>query len=428
MPHRPGTHGRRLISNISSKGFDLNARSRVPSRAQLLVVAVCCLLGAGALSTPAAAFAPAASRTHTVTIGVIAPIDAGLTSFGQGIRDSVRLAVKQANATKPIKGWRVTVRVLDDSSDPVKGKAAATKLAADPNVVAVVGPYNSGVAQAMLPVLVKRGIALVSPSNTLTSLTLGDDPAQPTRAFPNYFRLVAPDSLQANFLATRARALGFSNAAVVSETKAVSKGLADAFATAFTAAGGTVSVQQTVPDGATTFTDFLTATAPASPDLLFFGGEYNVGATLRSAATGAGISVPLMGGDGINDPAFITGAGPAAEGSYASGVGLPLAQLPGAAKFQAAYTAAGFTTEPSDYGPYAYDATNAVIEVLRKPLSGKQKLPSDIRAQVVTRLQATDTAGITGPVAFDQYGDTRNARFTLYRVEGTPLAWTPAAP
>ena len=179
----------------------------------------------------------------------------------------------------------------------------------------------------------------------------------------------------------------------MSETKAVSKGLADAFAAAFTAGGGTVSVQQTVPDGATTFDDFLPAAAAASPGLIFFGGEYQVGATLRAAATAAGITVPLMGGDGINDPAYITGAGPSAEGSYASGVGVPIANLPGAVKFRAAYKAAGYKAEPTDYGPYAYDATNLVIAALRKPLSGKQTLPSSIRKEVVTRLQGTDAEG-----------------------------------
>ena len=124
----------------------VRARTALPLMLAVIAVACCGLLGAGPL--PAAA-----APSHTVTIGVIAPIDGGLTSFGQGIRNSVQLAVKQANASEPIKGWTIKVRVLDDSSDPDKGAAAAKKLAADPNVVAVVGPYNSGVAQSVLPVL-----------------------------------------------------------------------------------------------------------------------------------------------------------------------------------------------------------------------------------------------------------------------------------
>ena len=220
------------------------------------------------------------------------------------------------------------------------------------------------------------GSRSVSPSNTLTSLTLGADSTKPVRPYDNYFRLVGADSAQAVFLADQARKLGYTKVAVVSETKAVSSGLADQFAAAFTKAGGTVTVRTTVPDGADNFTDFINAAAPTTPGLLFFGGEYNVAATLRTQATAAGLTVPLMGGDGMNDPSYITGAGAAAAGSYASGVGVPLAQLPGAAKFLAEYKAAGFTTQPSDYGPYAYDAANAVIATLQKALKGKTSLPS----------------------------------------------------
>ncbi|HXY92355.1 MAG TPA: branched-chain amino acid ABC transporter substrate-binding protein [Acidimicrobiia bacterium] len=390
-----------------------------------LVAALLAVGLSGAVVATAGTDAGAASKPRTLTIGVIAPIDAGLTSFGQGIRNSVQLAVDQADADKTIPGWTVKLRVLDDSSDPAKGKAAAAKLAADPNVVAVVGPYNSGVAEQAAPVLAKRGIALVSPSNTLTSLTLGADPTHPKRPWKTYFRLVGPDSLQAEFLASKAHALGFSSAAVVSETKAVSKGLADRFADAFTADGGTVTVHQTVPDNATDFTTFLQAAAPTTPSLIFFGGEYNVAATLRTAATSAGLTVPVMGGDGMNDPAYISGAGAAAAGSYASGVGAPLATLPGANEFLAAYNQAGFTSAPTDYGPDAYDAANAVLAALKPVLQGKQSLPSNTRASVVSGLQKTHTTGVTGDISFDSYGDRVDPTFTLYTVAGSPLAWTP---
>jgi branched-chain amino acid transport system substrate-binding protein len=182
-----------------------------------------------------------------------------------------------------------------------------------------------------------------------------------------------------------------------------------------------------VPDGATSFTDFIDAAVPTAPSLLFFGGEYNVAAALRKAATAAGLTVPLMGGDGMNDPAYIAGAGDDAAGSYASGVGVPLARLDGAAKFRAAYKAAGFSSKPTDYGPYAYDATNAIIAALRRPLRDRKQLPANARALVVSGLQAGGTTGITGPVSFDDFGDATNPTFTLYRVEGTPLAWKPVS-
>ncbi|MSX87820.1 MAG: ABC transporter substrate-binding protein, partial [Actinobacteria bacterium] len=207
------------------------------------------------------------SSTKVVSIGVLAPIDGGLTDFGRGIRNSVELAVREANAAKAVPGWTISVNAVDDSSDPKKGVTAVAGLIADKNVAAVVGPYNSGVALAVLPALSKANLALLSPSNTLTSLTLGDNAASSKRPYPNYFRLIGSDARQGVFLAAQAIKLGYKKAAVVSETKAAGKGQADAFATAYKAAGGTVTLQQTVPDGATDFAGFITAASATSPDV-----------------------------------------------------------------------------------------------------------------------------------------------------------------
>jgi branched-chain amino acid transport system substrate-binding protein len=335
--------------------------------------------------------------------------------------------VQEANARHAVKGWTIDVRALDDSSDPAKGKQDAAQFVVDRKVAAVIGPYNSGVALEAAPVLARGNLALVSPSNTLTSLTVGTNPANPQRQWKTYFRLVGPDSAQARFLAEQASKLGYKNVAVVSETKAVSKGLADEFASAFQQGGGKIAVQQVVPDAAAAgdFASFVTAANAAHPDLVFFGGEYNVAATLRTTATAAGLTVPIMGGDGMNDPAYITGAGAAAQGTLASTVGTPVDQLAQGPSYLAAYHAAGFTTSPSSYGPYAYDAANAVIAALAKTLKGRTSLPAGLRKQMVGAIQATSRTGITGHLAFNKYGDVVDPSFTLYRVVGTPLAWTP---
>lgn len=357
-----------------------------------------------------------------VVVGVLAPVEGGLVDFGRGIADSVRLAVAEQAATI-LPGRDVRVVVRDDSSDPAVGAAAAADLARDPLVAAVVGPYNSGVAQAALPVLAPAGVALVSPSNTLTSLTRGGTPADPTRPWSDYFRLVGADVEQAAFLARRARAIGYARAAVVSETKAVSKGLADDFVAAFTAIGGTVTVQELVPDDAKDFALFLAEAIPTSPDLVFFGGEYPVAATLRLQASEAGLDVPLMGGDGIKDPAYFVSAGSLAIGTLASTVGVPVEEMPGGPAFVASYAAAGFDSAPSAYGPYAYDAAIAVMRAIRAALDAGADSSAGLRAGVVDALAATDFEGVTGRIRFDDLGDPVDPVFTLYRVEGDPLAW-----
>lgn len=358
------------------------------------------------------------SDSHVVKIGVIAPLDAGLTSFGKGIENSVRLAVDEASDRDAIPGWTIEVAAEDDSSEPAVGKKAAQKLAEDPAVIGVVGTYNSGVAFEVAPVLEKAGIVEISPGNTDPTLTLGEHLADdPERQFDNYFRVVASDAQQGAVLADYAAGdLGATTVAVVSETKAVSQGLADRFSAAFADKGGQVSYTKTVPDGTTDFSTVASEINPLNPSLIFFGGEYEVAAALSKAT--ASLSAPLMGGDGIKDDAFIQAAGADAEGDIASSIGAPLDQLESAAGYAAAYEAAGYADPPSVFGPYAYDAANVIIDAAAKALKGKTKVTPEARAAVLKSVGTTDTEGITGRIAFDQFGDTVTKVFTIYKVTG----------
>src|SRR6188508_2186047 len=159
-------------------------------------------------------------QQQTLSIGVLAPLDAGLTQFGLGIRNSVQLAVDEANESDLIPGWRIEVVAVDDSSDPAVGMRNAVQLVDDPTIIGVVGTYNSGVASAVLPDFQAAGIALVSPGNTNPSLTLGPDRNNPVRPYSNYFRMVANDAQQGGFLAQYAAGrFDTPTAAVITDEK-----------------------------------------------------------------------------------------------------------------------------------------------------------------------------------------------------------------
>ena len=61
-----------------------------------------------------------------VKIGLIAPLSGGLSAMGTGMRNSVDLAVKQANAKGTIPGWEIQFVAEDDQASPDAGKNAAT--------------------------------------------------------------------------------------------------------------------------------------------------------------------------------------------------------------------------------------------------------------------------------------------------------------
>ena len=90
--------------------------------------------------------------TKTAKIGVIAPLSGDLSALGKGIQNSVDLAVKQANENNAVPGWKLEVSAVDDEAKADVGKNAATKLAADNDVVGVVGTLNSSVASRRQPI------------------------------------------------------------------------------------------------------------------------------------------------------------------------------------------------------------------------------------------------------------------------------------
>ena len=97
-----------------------------------------------------------AARRKTAKIGVIAPLTGDLSALGLGIQHSVELAVKQANDSNTIPGWKLEVDAKDDEAKTDPGKNAATELSSDKDVIGVVGTLNTSVAQQVQPVLRRR--------------------------------------------------------------------------------------------------------------------------------------------------------------------------------------------------------------------------------------------------------------------------------
>jgi branched-chain amino acid transport system substrate-binding protein len=124
-----------------------------------------------------------------------------------------------------------------------------------------------------------------------------------------------------------------------------------------------------------------------------------------------------MGGDGIYDGKFIQLAGKKSTGDLATSVGAPVEKLPSAQKFVADYTAAAFKEPYAAYGGYSYDAANAIINALKTSLKDAKDVES-ARQATVDALGKVSFDGVTGKVAFDQYGDTTSKVLTVYKVAG----------
>lgn len=357
------------------------------------------------------------------TIGVIAPLSGDLASLGKGIENSVKLAVQQANDAKTIPGWTLKVDAKDDEAKPDVGKNAATALAGDKTVIGVVGTLNSSVALSVAPVLASANIVQVSPANTNPSLTKGADFATaPKRVYATYFRTCTTDAVQGPFAARYLyNTVGAKKVATIHDKKAYGQGLVDAFSEEYKKLGGEIVAAETINPDDANYQTVVGKVKPTAPAAVYYGGEFPQAGPLSQQMKAGGLNVPLMGGDGIFAADFIKLAGKTAAGDLATAVGAPLEKLAKGAEFQAAYEKAAFPEPYEAYGAYAYDAAQAIIEALKVSLASATAVDDASKKATIDALGKVSFEGVTGPVSFDEFGDTTSRVLTVYKVEGD--AW-----
>ena len=292
----------------------------------------------------------------TIKIGTELPMSGGETANGEPTANGVKLAVQKINAAGGVDGWTINVNVQDDAvngvHDPQQGAKNMQTLASDPSVVGVVGPFNSSVAQAEIPISNEAGLLQCSPANTNTGLTYPPDALQYRPSNPDkiaYIRLAAPDSIQgpagADFVYND---LGAHSVYILDDTETFGVGVGDTFQAEFKKDGGTVVKRDSAPKSTTDYTSLFTAAAALKPAAVYLAGTTptGMGLALKQGRTVPGMeTIPFMGPDGVADlgeggtaGATITVAGSASHDTYGTVAGVH--DIPNAAQFQTDYKTA----------------------------------------------------------------------------------------
>ena len=421
----------------------------IASIAALGVLAAC---GTSSSPTSSSGGATGIAGCHgTITVATDLPLTGADVTDGPYVQMAAQLAVTQAVSAKLLGGCTLKYVSKDDSSvlkgghDPAQGAANITALASDATMMGVVGPFNSSVALAEIPVASQNGLALISPSNTNPCLTvvvavcsdptIKIDTASLYPASHTYFRVIASDVQQGEIDAyVAAKVINATKAYVIDDQEAYGRGLALLFTKAYTSTeGGTIVGSASLPGTTTSFATQISLAQSEGAQVIFFGGTSGNGCGLvRRDMGSAGFNVPILGGDGCQDTKFITDANSGsktteAEGGYSTSAP-DVTKLSSSAKFYSDYAAAyasvggklaNATNEP--YTPYGYDAMNVLLQAIRAVLVANGGQPpsssTTFRADVVAQLHNTNYSGAVGQTSFDANGDTTNTGFTLYKVE-----------
>ncbi len=384
----------------------------------------------------------------TLKLGVTLPLSGGAGADGQPTLKGAQLAVDEITAKGGISGYTIKLFPLDHA---VNGKYNEQQAAQDmqtfvndPEVIGIVGPYNSAVAKVQIPIGNDAGLLQCSPANTNQGLTkpefggLDLRPKNPTKIA--YVRVAATDDIQGPAMAVYAfNTLGFKNVLVVDDVTTFGKGVADTFQTKFEELGGAVPDRIGAGADTTDFNAIITSAKTKNPDAVYYGGVVTSGAgLLLKQMRQQGLDVPFLGPDGIvngsgeAEGSLIKIAGAeAAAGSY--GTIAAIGDFPAKAQFDTDFTEhfkadKEFNT-PGAYSGPAYACATVVLNSLTEFLkANKDADAAAIREGV--RAWATDPthsfATVLGDTSFDANGDTTQPFISFYTVDpaaGTSGDW-----
>ncbi len=410
----------------------------VLAAASVLVVTAC---SSAATTAPSAGASAAASSgggpAIAIKVGIELPMTGGEAPNGVPTANGVILALDKLK----VPGFTITINQQDDAvngkHDPNQGAKNMGTLANDAQVLFVVGPYNSSVAQAEIPVGNAAGLMQCSPANTnpgLTKVWAGADPKALRKTNPDkiaYVRVATTDDLQGAAGADIAyNMVGAKTAYVADDTQTYGKGISDVFSDTFAKLGGTVVKRDGIPDSTTDFTSYVTAVKGLAPQYVYYGGVTTSGIGLfRKQMAQQGLqTIPLGGGDGIVDgsvatkSSFLQVAGSDGDQNTYGTVAGPH-DIPNAAQFAADYKAK-FNTDPGAYSAAGYACTQVFLQALQAVSSGVTdlaKLREAVRAYVADPSHTYDTA--LGKFGFDANGDTTQHIVSYYKYDATAQDW-----
>ncbi len=331
-------------------------------------------------------------------------------------------------------GWKagkysLAYQSCDDSTaqagkwDSGKCSANANAYAQNKSVLGVIGTFNSGCAEIIVPVLNRApggSVAMVSPANTYVGLTHGGPgtaPGEPGKYYPtgkrNYARVVAADDYQGAADALLAKSLGIKKVFILNDKEAYGLGVATNFRNAAKKLGITVA-GFTAWDGKASSYEALAVKIQASgAQGVFLGGLIceNGGKLIKDIRNGAK-NVKIMAPDGFTPiSAVVQGAGGSAENMTVSVAGLPNSALTGAGRtFVKNFTKAD-KRPPDPYSVYAAQATEVMVAAIAQSNGSR----ADVTKQM---LKVKLRRSILGTVSFNSNGDVTANPVTIYKVKG----------
>jgi branched-chain amino acid transport system substrate-binding protein len=392
---------------------------------------VALLAASSSLLALAVLAAPAPVRAETVgpvtdELGVVklpkgAPIQIGGywvisgpdSALGIDGRRGAELAFKDHGGK--IAGHPVKMTVEDDGCNAEGGQTAATKLAANPSFVIILGGACSSAATAAAPILWKQGMVDIATATTAPSLTAPE--RKP--AYDGFLRTVYSDLDQgksdANWVYNVLKA---RKVVTVHDGSPFAQQLAAVMAKNFTSLGGEVLSVEAVAPTDVDMHPLLTRIATEKPDVVYL--PLFVAATaqiIRQQKEVQGLEKTVfIGSSGVMAPDLVQAAGNAVVGFRITYPDVsPDAFSKDYPKFLEQYKAEYGEGPISGYHANAYDAAVLAYTAIEKvAVTGPDGTTYIGRKALRDAVYATKFEGLSGPIECDAHGECAKFKPAVY--------------
>jgi branched-chain amino acid transport system substrate-binding protein len=327
-----------------------------------------------------------------IKLGAAEALTGNAAQYGVPIRKGFDLALGEINAAGGINGAKIVLVVEDEQGKKEEAINVFKKLIFRDKVLMLFGPTLSNSAQASDPVAQSAKVVVFGTSNTADGIT----------SIGNYvFRnsVTEADILPVT-LKMAAQKTGFKKVAVFYGNDDIfTKSGYDNFRKALQDLKIPVTTTETFAKGDVDFKPQLTKIKGSNPDAIVLSALVAEGAPIMVQARQLGITLPFIGGNGMNSPRVFDLAKDNSDNLW---VGSPWSVENPAAenkRFITAYQKAHGTL-PDQFAAQAYDAMYIVAQALKKiKITGKIELD---RAAVRDALPAVQWSGATGAFKFRQ--------------------------
>lgn len=352
-------------------------------------------LATSLLAIALAASIPVGAYAADIKLGVAEALSGGAAQYGISIRNGFQLAAGEINAAGGVHGDKLQLIIEDEQGKKEDAINVFKKLIFQDKVLMIFGPTLSNSALAADPIAQAAKTVVFGTSNTADGIT----------SIGNYvFRnSVTEADVLPETLRVAVKKAGIKKVAVMYGNDDVfTKSGYDNFKKALEDAHIPVTTTETFAKGDVDFKAQLTKIKATHPDAIVLSALMAEGAPIMVQARQLGITVPFIGGNGMNSVKIFDLAKGASDDLYVGSPWSASNDSPQNVAFIKAFEAK-FKTAPDQFAAQSYDAMHILVQAL-----DKIKLTGDLaadRSALRDALPNVKWTGATGAFQFHRATD-----------------------